>query len=66
MPDEHTEGRICRETLPRDPWGRHFLHDPDLEGCELFMLGADGLLGGTGDDADHRWFVGSDVCSCAH
>ena len=63
--DEHEEGWISREHLPVDPWGRGYLMNQDPEGCEVFTLGADGLLGGTGDDADHRWLVGSDGCSCA-
>ncbi len=41
--------------LPHDPWGRDYIYDPPTaEGQEpkLTTLGADGKVGGTGNDAD--------------
>ncbi|MFB9246454.1 type II secretion system major pseudopilin GspG [Massilia antarctica] len=42
------------EKLPKDPWGNPYQFlSPGVQGeIDVFSLGADGLPGGTGDDAD--------------
>ncbi|NHZ62016.1 type II secretion system protein GspG [Massilia sp. CCM 8694] len=42
------------DKLPNDPWGHPYqLLSPGVQGeIDVFSLGADGLPGGTGDDAD--------------
>ena len=42
------------EKLPKDPWGNPYQFlSPGVKGeVDLFSYGADGLPGGTGDDAD--------------
>jgi general secretion pathway protein G len=42
------------DKLPKDPWGKPYLYlSPGVKGeVDVFSLGADGLPGGTGDDAD--------------
>jgi general secretion pathway protein G len=42
------------DKLPKDPWGKpYFYLSPGVKGeVDVFSLGADGLPGGTGDDAD--------------
>jgi general secretion pathway protein G len=42
------------ERLPRDPWGNPYQYlNPGLHGeIDIFSLGADGLPGGEGNDAD--------------
>jgi general secretion pathway protein G len=42
------------DKLPKDPWGNPYQYlAPGVKGeVDLFSLGADGLPGGTGDDAD--------------
>ena len=44
------------ELLPTDPWGRPYIYEPPTgggyEGLRVFTLGADGLPGGDGEDAD--------------
>ncbi len=60
MPDElegKWNGRYCKQSDLLDPWGNYFIY---FEGSgeigdkeyELISLGADGLEGGEGDDAD--------------
>jgi general secretion pathway protein G len=40
--------------LPKDPWGRDYKYEnPGKHGTyDIYTLGADGALGGTGDNAD--------------
>jgi general secretion pathway protein G len=42
------------ERLPRDPWGHAYQYlSPGVRGeIDIFSLGADGISGGTGNDAD--------------
>ena len=42
------------DKLPKDPWGNPYQFlSPGIKGeVDIFSLGADGLPGGTGDDAD--------------
>jgi general secretion pathway protein G len=43
------------DKLPKDPWGHDYQYlNPGIHGTEidLFSLGADGLPGGAGEDAD--------------
>jgi general secretion pathway protein G len=42
------------ERLPRDPWGNPYQYlNPGLRGeIDVFSLGADGAIGGEGNDAD--------------
>jgi general secretion pathway protein G len=42
------------EKLPNDPWGRPYQYaSPGLKGdVDVFSFGADGVLGGTGKDAE--------------
>jgi general secretion pathway protein G len=42
------------EKLPNDPWGRPYQYaSPGLKGdIDVFSFGADGVLGGTGKDAE--------------
>jgi len=42
------------EKLPNDPWGRPYQYaNPGLKGAiDVFSLGADGVLGGEGKDAE--------------
>ncbi|NHZ92505.1 type II secretion system protein GspG [Massilia sp. CCM 8733] len=42
------------DKLPKDPWGNPYQFlSPGVQGeVDVFSLGADGLPGGTGDDAD--------------
>lgn len=46
--------RAYMDRLPRDPWGRPYLYlNPGVHGeIDVFSLGADGLPGGDGSDAD--------------
>ena len=38
--------------IPRDPWGRSWIYSSDGKALELHSLGADGLVGGVGENAD--------------
>lgn len=49
------QGPYLKKALPNDPWGRPYLYRSPGEGAreyDLFSLGADGQLGGTGENAD--------------
>ncbi|MDY0307849.1 MAG: type II secretion system major pseudopilin GspG, partial [Desulfovibrionaceae bacterium] len=48
------EGPYLRKQVPLDPWGREYQYrSPGEHGpFDLFSLGADGALGGEGEDAD--------------
>jgi len=48
------EGPYLRKQVPLDPWGRDYQYrSPGEHGpFDLFSLGADGALGGEGEDAD--------------
>ncbi|HON00956.1 MAG TPA: type II secretion system major pseudopilin GspG [Acidobacteriota bacterium] len=45
---------LDKSTLPKDPWGREYQYrSPGLHGdFDLFSLGADGVEGGEGENAD--------------
>lgn len=49
-------GPYLRKNVPLDPWGRPYVyvspgvHNP--ESYDLYTLGRDGVVGGTGEDAD--------------
>lgn len=48
------------ERLPKDPWGNPYQYlNPGMRGeIDIFSLGADGALGGEGNDADiGSWFL---------
>jgi general secretion pathway protein G len=49
-------GPYLRKALPNDPWGRPYLYKSPGEanptGYDLSSYGADGKVGGEGDDAD--------------
>lgn len=44
-------------SVPQDPWGHDYVYiSPGLNGpFDLYSLGADGVEGGTGTDADISW-----------
>lgn len=50
------KGPYFRQTVPTDPWGRPYVYvSPgavNLSGYDLYTLGKDGRVGGTGEDAD--------------
>jgi general secretion pathway protein G len=50
----NARGPYVRSRELIDPWGRQFYYRPDVGegGFVLFSLGADGMLGGTGQDRD--------------
>jgi type II secretion system protein G len=41
--------------LPEDPWGSPYLYENNGGSIELISLGADGVEGGEGNDADIRY-----------
>ena len=49
-------GPYLRKAVPNDPWGNPYLYlspgDVNLRSYDLISLGADGEVGGEGDDAD--------------
>ena len=49
-------GPYVRKAVPNDPWGNPYLYvspgDVNLRSYDLISLGADGEVGGEGDDAD--------------
>ena len=53
--DAKWQGPYLKKALPNDPWGKPYLYrSPGEAGREydLFTLGADGQLGGTGENID--------------
>lgn len=48
------DGPYLEKEVPRDPWGNNYLYRSPGESheFELLSLGRDGLLGGSGEDAD--------------
>jgi general secretion pathway protein G len=53
VPGEAWEGPYLDTTVPTDPWGHAYLYNPprDRRGRpRIGTLGADGVVGGTGDD----------------
>ncbi len=54
IPDENGHSYLRERTLPSDPWGRPYLYSTTGSGFnfELSTLGADGVEGGTGPNAD--------------
>lgn len=61
-PDYPSGGYLKRNSLPADPWGNSFAYvSPGNHGnpYEITSLGADGVEGGEGGDADvHSWEIG--------
>jgi general secretion pathway protein G len=49
-------GPYLRRAVPLDPWNNPYLYlspgEVNVRGYDLLSLGADGMLGGEGDDAD--------------
>ena len=49
-------GPYLRKSVPEDPWGNPYIYispgEVNPRGYDLLSLGADGQLGGEGDDAD--------------
>ena len=49
------QGPYLKKALPNDPWGKPYLYRSPGEASrdyDLFTLGADGQLGGTGENSD--------------
>ena len=55
-PAKNWRGPYLRQGVPLDPWGRAYLYaSPGVssaEGYDLYSLGRDGRVGGSGEDAD--------------
>lgn len=55
-PPSNWRGPYLRKAVPLDPWGRAYLYvspgDVNPTGFDLFSYGADGQLGGDGENAD--------------
>ena len=54
-PDEHGRRYLNQTKVPKDPWREAYGYKPPGPGQpqpRAFTLGADGVPGGTGDDAD--------------
>lgn len=49
VPDANGKSYLGVRTLPKDPWGRAYRYDPRPR---IYSLGRDGVVGGTGEDAD--------------
>jgi general secretion pathway protein G len=49
-------GPYLRKAVPLDPWGRPYVYrspgTQNTDGFDLYTLGRDGVIGGTGEDAD--------------
>lgn len=57
--DENGNSYLDSRWIPLDPWGTEYQYTPPAPGTrrfDLFSLGADGELGGYGDDADIHHF----------
>lgn len=55
-PPMNWRGPYLRKAIPLDPWNRAYLYvypgEMNPTGFDLYSLGADGLIGGEGDNAD--------------
>jgi general secretion pathway protein G len=55
-PPTNWRGPYLRKAVPMDPWGRPYVFispgEANPKGFDLFSYGADGKLGGEGEDAD--------------
>lgn len=55
-PPSNWKGPYLRKPVPPDPWGRQYVFlapgDVNPRGFDLLSYGADGKLGGEGEDAD--------------
>lgn len=51
---KHWQGPYLKKSLPIDPWDNHYLyHAPSQHGAyDIISYGADGKLGGEGEDSD--------------
>lgn len=56
QPPRNWRGPYVEHTIGMDPWGRPYIYvcpgRANPTGYDLYSLGRDGLVGGTGDDAD--------------
>ncbi len=54
------DGPYLKKEVPRDPWGNPYVYRSpgDREPYELMSYGADGVPGGTGDNADIKSWEG--------
>jgi general secretion pathway protein G len=56
IPPRNWKGPYLRQAVPLDPWGRPYLYvAPGVSnptGYDLYSLGRDGRVGGSGEDAD--------------
>jgi general secretion pathway protein G len=57
---ERWDGPYLKKEIPRDPWGNPYVYRSpgEHEPYELFSYGADGVAGGTGDNADIKSWEG--------
>ncbi len=54
-PDESGRTYLDMETIPLDPWKNEYQYEPPGSGStkpDVYSLGADGAIGGEGDDRD--------------
>jgi general secretion pathway protein G len=55
-PPMNWRGPYLRKAVPLDPWNREYLYmfpgELNPTGFDLYSLGADGMIGGEGDNAD--------------
>lgn len=54
------DGPYLKKEVPKDPWGNLYIYRSpgDREPYELMSYGADGVAGGTGDNADLKSWEG--------
>ena len=55
MPDENGYKFLNANRVPQDPWGNEYQYDPPMPGQpepRIYTLGADGQVGGEGENAD--------------
>jgi general secretion pathway protein G len=57
---ERWDGPYLKKEIPRDPWGNPYVYRSpgEHEPYELFSYGADGVAGGTEDNADIKSWEG--------
>ena len=62
-PPRNWKGPYLRQPVPRDPWGRNYLYlapgQVNPESYDLYSLGRDGKMGGSGEDSDITSWNGS-------
>ena len=47
--------KIYLKKMPIDPWGNEYGYESDGREIDIWSLGADGVPGGEGEDADIHW-----------